>query len=238
MRMFRLILLTLDDRKKCFPIAIAHALTAFPCSLIPFKIGELLRLAAFDQVFDRRVKAIAVWLAERVGDMLILSLFLLSLYWFNVKVPPSVIGICIVFVLVCGVCIGGSIAILKTFNYLNRHLVLNSLTGRSLALLHTGHNLNLIENSIRKSLEGRVIGFLLISIIIWALEIFALSLFINDISVVRHDFAGIFADGLLASLINTDSNGFAAYRSAALVTLTIACFLLLRLAKFPKDERN
>lgn len=236
-RMFRLVLLTLDQRARSFPLALAHALTAFPCNLLPFKIGEILRLAAINQVFDTREKAVAVWLAERFGDMLILSLFLLSLSWFGVKVPQTVVSVGIVFVIASGVCIGGLFATLKVFNYLNRHLVLNSLSARGLTLLRAGYTLHLLEMAIRKSLEGRVIGFLLLSTLIWSLEIFALSLFINDVSTLRNDFAAIFAGGLLTSLFDANSNAFGFYRSAALASLTIVSLLLLSLVKLSKKTR-
>jgi hypothetical protein len=236
-RMFRLILLTLDQRRKCFPIALAHALTAFPSNLLPFKIGEILRLVAINRVFDTREKAVAVWLVERLGDMLILSLFLLSLSWFGVKVPQTVVSLGIVFVIASGLCIGGSFAILKVFNYLNSHLVLNSLSARGLTLLRAGHTLHILEIAIRKSLEGRVIGFLLLSTLIWLLEIFALSIFINEVAAFRTDFAAIFARGLLASLFETASNAFGAYRSAALASLAIVSLLLLSLAKLSKNTR-
>lgn len=69
--MLRLALLTLDERYKAFPLILAHTLTAFPSSFLPFKIGEVLRLAAFFHVFKRRQKALAVWMAERFGDVLV-----------------------------------------------------------------------------------------------------------------------------------------------------------------------
>ena len=52
LRMLRLIMLTIDERDKARPLVAAHGLTAFPGSLLPFKIGELLRLASFFNVYD------------------------------------------------------------------------------------------------------------------------------------------------------------------------------------------
>jgi len=89
LRMLRLVLLTLDKRNDAFPLVSAHALTALPSSFLPFKLGEVLRLAAFFRVFDTRQKAIAVWLAERFGDVLVITVFIFGLYLLDIKVPPG-----------------------------------------------------------------------------------------------------------------------------------------------------
>ncbi|MDB5820805.1 MAG: hypothetical protein JWQ11_4445 [Rhizobacter sp.] len=79
-RMMRLALLTLDERDKALPLIAAHVLTAFPSSFLPFKIGEVLRLGAFFRVYSGRRKALAVWLAERFGDVLVIAAFICGLY--------------------------------------------------------------------------------------------------------------------------------------------------------------
>ncbi len=86
LRMLRLVLLTLNERIKAFPLILAHTLTAFPSSFLPFKLGEILRLAGFFRVFEMRQKALAVWLAERFGDVLVITTFILGLYLLNIKV--------------------------------------------------------------------------------------------------------------------------------------------------------
>lgn len=226
-RMLRLILLTLDERNKAFPLIVAHTLTAFPSSFLPFKLGEVLRLAAFFRVFEARQKALAVWLAERFGDVLVITAFILGLYLFNISVPPAMRTVFVLFVLVSGIGLVGLFAVAKVFVYLNRHLVLTSLTPRGLALLRTSHVLRRLEAAIYKSVEGRISGFLLLSVLIWSFEILALSLFINQLGIGEPDFAALFASGLLASLPGGDgsSNVFGIYQSLALVALT-AVFLL------------
>lgn len=220
-RMLRLVLLTLDERDKAFPLISAHTLTAFPSSFLPFKLGEILRLAAFFRVFETRQKALAVWLAERFGDVLVITAFILGLYLFNINVSPTMRTVFVVFVLASGIGLVGLFAIAKVFVYLNRHLVLTSLTPRGLALLRTSYALRRLEATIYKSVEGRVSGFLLLSVLIWFFEILALSLFINQLAIGEPDFAALFASGLLASLPGGGSNSFGIYQSLALVALTI-----------------
>lgn len=238
LRMFRLVLLTLDKRNSAFPLVTAHALTAFPSSFLPFKLGELLRLAAFFRVFETRQKAIAVWLAERFGDVLIITSFIFCLYLLEINVPPGMRAVFIIFVLASGVGLVGLFAVAKVFVYLNRHLILTSLSPRGLLLLRASHVLRSLETSIHRSLEGRVSGFLLLSALIWSFEILALSLFISQLSIGEPDFAELFASGLLASLPSSSQSAFGIYQSLALVALTVMFLLAVWLAARFKNNKT
>jgi len=230
LRMLRLVLLTLDKRDRAFSLVSAHTLTAFPSSFLPFKLGEVLRLAAFLRVFEARQKAIAVWLAERFGDVLVITVFILGLYLLNIKVPPAMRTVFVIFVLASGMGLLGLFAVAKVFVYLNRHLVLTSLSPRGLLLLRTSHALRTLELTIYKSVEGRVSGFLLLSVLIWSFEILALSLFISLLAIGEPDFAELFAAGLLANLPGGSENAFGVYQSLALVALTVVFLLAVWLA--------
>jgi hypothetical protein len=219
-RMMRLVLLTLDRRDKAFALVAAHTLTAFPSSFLPFKIGEILRLAAFFQVYDDRRKALAVWLAERFGDVVVIAGFIFALYLFHVGIPRPMRVVFVTFLLAA---IGGLFALFsvaKVSLYLNRHLVLSSHRPRGLALLRASHALRRLEQDIRKSVEGRLAAILLFSVLIWAVEILALSMFVNQFTLGEPDFASLFVSGLLASVLG-GGNVFGLYQSLALVVLTI-----------------
>ena len=240
-RSLRLALLTLDKRDKVTALIVAHALTAFPSSFLPFKIGELLRLAAFFHVFDYRRKAFAIWLAERFGDVLVITAFILSLYLFKVNVPNSMRTIFIIFTFASLFGLLGLFAIANVSVYLNRHLVLTSHSARGLILLRASYALRQLELDIYKSIEGRLAGFLLLSIFIWVLEIAALSIFISHVSIGDHDFASMFASGLLASLptgIGREGRDFALYQSLALALLTVFFLSVLWLLSHMKAARS
>lgn len=230
--MLRLGLLTLDERSNALPLISAHALTAFPISFFPFKFGEILRLAAFFRVFNGRQKALAVWLAERFGDVLVITAFILGMYVFNMNVPSSMQRVLIFFLFISGVGLAGFFALTKISVYLNRHLVLTSLSARGLMLLKATHALRRLEADIYRSVEGRFSGFLLLSIIIWSFEIMALSLFINRIGMGDPDFSGLFVSGLLASLQGNvgDISLFGIYQSLVLVGLTILFIVVVWVA--------
>lgn len=226
LRMSRLFLLTLDSRKNAFPLISTHALTALPSSLLPFKLGEVLRLTGFLYICDNRQKAIALWLTERFGDVLVITIFICALYLFDIRVSPDMRIIFITFLLVSGISLFGLFAVANSFIYLNRHLILTSLSKRGLLILRTSHALRNLEKSIYRSVEGRVSGFLLLSILIWIFEILALSLFIKLLSIGDTNFSELFSLGLLAGLSSSGPSTFGSYQSLALVVLTIIFMLV------------
>lgn len=229
-RMLRLALLTLDRREKAPALAAAHALTAFPSSLLPFKIGEVLRLAALFHVYGDRRKALAVWLAERFGDVLVIVALILALYLLQVDVPPAMQLVFVLFVVVSAFGLTALFAVAKTFVYLNRHLVLASHSARGLTVLRVSHALRQLELDIYRSVEGRLTGLLLVSVLIWVLEIAALSLFIKLVANSGSGFGALLADGVLASLAGSASAAFGLYRSVALIALTVLFLAGLALA--------
>lgn len=222
-RMLRLALLTLDKREKVFPLLAAHTLTAFPSSFLPFKIGEVIRLSAFFYVYQGRRKALAVWLAERFGDLVVIAVAIFGLYTFDITVPHSMRVIFVLFVLASVLSLLALFAVAKVFVYLNRHLVLVSHSDRGLALLRASHTLRRLERDIYSSVEGRLVGFLLLSALIWVLEICALALFIQQFYSEQPDLGNLFASGLLASLPGGAAStaiAFGLYQSLALIVLT------------------
>jgi hypothetical protein len=190
-------------------------------------------------LYDKRQKALAVWLAERFGDVLVITAFILGLYVFNVNVPPTMRTVFVLFTLASLFGLLGLFAVAKVLVYLNRHLVLTSHTPRGLALLRASHVLRCLEAAIYKSVEGRLSGFLLLSLIIWSVEILALSLFINQLAIDEPDFAVLFASGLLASLPGgAGSTSFGLYQSLALVILTLVFLLVVWIAMRLKPVRT
>lgn len=237
-RMLRLALLTLDQRDKAAPLAAAHALTAFPSSLLPFKIGEILRLAALFHVYGYRRKALAVWLAERFGDVLVIAALILALYLLQVEVPAAMQRVFVLFVVISAFGLLALFAVAKTFVYLNRHLVLSSHSPRGLALLRASHALRQLELDIYRSVEGRLAGLVLVSVLIWVLEIAALLLFIRLVATGWSGFGPLFAQGLMASLAGSASAAFGLYRSLALIALTALFLAGLALAARIRHTRS
>lgn len=194
-RMLRLALLTLDKREQILPLLSCHAVTALPSALLPFKIGEILRLGSFVYAIPGR-QAFAIWLAERFCDISVIALFILALYFFKVDVPPQLRLIFIMFFIFSLLALTAFFAVAKVFIYLNRHLVLSSHSNHGLQLLKVSHQLRLLEENILRCFEGRFASIVLLSILVWACEMVGIGLFIKSISVDTKALSQFFLAGL------------------------------------------
>lgn len=229
-RMLRLTLLTLDDRHRALPLVFAHALTAFPSSLLPFKIGEILRLASFYHVYDYRQKALAVWLIERFGDLIVLAVLIVGLAILQRNAADIPLGVLSLVVLGLSLSLLCLFALSKILHYLNRHLVLTGQRRRDLALLQLSDVVFRLELDIQRSITGRWIGFLLLSAFIWATEILAFAKLLEVAGQQGANPAAMFSDAFLTGLPLSGSQfaqDFEMYRSSALIAGTLAMMLIL-----------
>lgn len=223
LRIARLVLLTLDEREYSMALVRAHVLTAFPGVLMPFKLGEVIRLAAFLRIYNNPRKALSVWFCERLGDLVIISAFILGFYLLNSDIPAALQVLFFIFVSVSILGLVSIFATAKVLVYVNRHLVLSSLTKRSLIILQTSYQLRRLEFEMKKTLEGRVIAFLLTSVLIWMFELLALICFSNEFIGNAQNTAELFAAGLLTNFSSVYGGGdFGFIRS-----LTLLVFMLL-----------
>jgi hypothetical protein len=136
----------------------------------------------------------------------------------------------LVFLLVSMFGLLGLFTVAKTFVYLNRHLVLNSSSARGLKLLRASHALRQLEGSLKRSLEGRLTGLLLLSALIWLLEISALALFLEHLAPSNSSFAALFANGLLNNL-SASPTAAGQYQTLVLAALALLSLGVLGLAR-------
>lgn len=226
LRMVRLALLTLDTRWRALPAMAAHALTALPSSFLPYKLGEVLRLGAFTRVYGGLRRALAVWLVERFSDVVVIAAFIFALYLLKVRVPDAMHTVFVVFVAASALGLLALFAVSKVFVYLNRGLVLTSHSRRGLAVLKASHALRELEADIQRCVEGRYSGVMLLSLLIWGIEVLAVSLFLQGQAAGgAENIAVLFVSGLLASLPGGQVpgvEGFGLYQSISLMVLFLA----------------
>lgn len=243
LRMVRLANLTLDQRRKIPELLLAHIIASFPAAVIPLKIGEFFRIGAFYIVFDGHQKALAIWLIERIGDVLTLILFISLLGAVGVEIPQTVRNVFIVFSAVSILALLGLYSLSHTFVFLNRYLVLTSSSDRGLRLLKLSYVFKQFELTIRDCLKGRVAAFWLSSALIWIFEILAYSCFMSQISDRDMLSDSSFAFGLFGSLsnqVNGAGQGFGFFQSFSLACLTLCgtiIFLVFNFLKLGKQPR-
>ena len=227
LRMLRLGLLALDERERMAPLMAAHGLTGFVSGLIPFKGGEVLRLVSFFVVMPRPAKALAVWLAERFCDALVLSLLIGGLYFLRVPLTPVLHGVLMFFVVSCVLALLALLAVSKLLVFLNRHLVLVSHSQRGLWILRLSAVARTLELEIYRSVEARLMGLLLLTVLIWGLEIGALLLLLSQVSGVPVSAGVALATSMTGSLqgVQVAVPGFGVYQSCALALMAVATAL-------------
>lgn len=237
-RLLRLGILTLDKRRITYPLLIAHSLTAFPSSFMPFKAGEILRLAAFSWATGWQRTVLSVWLVERFSDMVAITILILSLSFMGLNVPKTIQSLLIVFVILSTLGVLGLIAVARLSIYLNRHLVLSSNSEKGLRILKANHIMRVLERDIINTIEGRVSSLIMLTSLIWLCELTAIGLFIDTLSLHQPNIAELFSSGLLASLpgINVENkNLFGLYQSSALIILTLSTLFIVY---FRSKRRN
>ena len=206
--------------------------------MIPFKIGEFLRFFAFTKVCKSTRKGAAIWLIERLGDILIISLLILFLYVFNINIPQAMQAIFIIFAVTCMFTLFTIFSLSKVVIYLKRNLILTSLSSRSLLILKFSDRFRLFEIEMHKVIEGRIMGFILLSSLIWFFEITSLSIFLNQVETINSNFADIFSNSILGTLSQEEFSQFKIYQYLVLFGLTFTSILILYLRdKFKKDSR-
>lgn len=240
LRMLRLLFLTLDQRKKIIPVITSHGISALVCSAIPYKLGELLRLYLFILIYSDKNKAIAVWLTERFGDVITLILFVLILYLSGIEITPILKIIMLLFILLSSAAIVSFIAINMVSRYLYLNLLLTTISKRSYKLLGFAYALRSLERTIHKTLEGRTLVFILLSIMIWTFEIFAFMVFIYSFHPNINSYASKFFYEILIGVPNQieSDTPFTVYQLKALVILMLVSLIIYILTKTLKKKNG
>ncbi len=240
-RMMRLAVLTLDQRDKILPLTTTHAVTAFPSSLIPFKLGEVLRLASFLMIYQKRRKALAIWLVERFCDLIVMCSLILILYIADVEVSATLKFLFIFFF------VAGSLAILvffsvaKIFIFINQYLVLSSHSQRGLRILKISHSLRLLELAIIQSVQGRLPGLIALSAAIWMTEVLVIFLVLGEGTFLITHLSAYFVTALSSILLGASVEFSELYflcQTAVLIVLASVFGVFLAIGFFTRHTRG
>ena len=175
LRCVRLYILSLGERRGGARLVAAHCLTAWLNALIPFKLGEALRIATFGAAVRDPLSGMAIWLVERLSDALALTVLLAGL---ALLVPLGLTGRIVLaisgaFIVACA--FGAWIA-LELVPFLRRDLLCRSRSNKGLALLKVIHRVEHAMAQARVLLVGRFSVTLLAAFLIWACELGAAAL--------------------------------------------------------------
>lgn len=224
-RMLRISVLCLGDRKLLRRLILVHLLTLVPGALIPLKGGETLRLAGFVLVSPDKWSGGLVWIIERTLDALFLGVLLGLLALLGSSDPSVRLLILALLVFAFGVLTVG-LAIRELTPFLHTDLLLRSRTERGLVALKIVLGARTVIAKTSEMLKGRGSLLVLLSSIIWILELLSVTLFLGGVGVLSDlgpTFSGVliegFNDGNLRILLLTSASALGLLTLAILTRL-------------------
>ena len=218
-KMFRMYLVLLESRIEFKRFIFAYCRTTLLNLIIPFKLGEIYRMAVFSRITKNAAVGIASVAVDRFFDTLALVLILLPLHVLN----PSKISVASVFLMVfVTVVIFIYMMFPSAYGYLNKYLIINRTSLRSMTVLRWLEALNSGYEYIKKLVTGRYALLTLMSFGAWVLEgglLFAISAFL-DIQFNMSDFSD-YITSILSSVHSELQSKYTLFSIAVMLVFSI-----------------
>ncbi len=190
-RIIRLQLMMIGSENNADGISLIHGITALPSSLLPFKLGEFIRLSGFLLIAKSKVKIFLVWILERYYDITFLTILIFLLIIYGAKLPEPLVILLKVFFVINILLIIFFLSITNLLIYLKRYFIFKSRSSRGLKFLNLIHNITLIQKEINEVLKGRVVSYILLTLIVWLIDglaVYCLFKFQNSLNFTYAEF--------------------------------------------------
>lgn len=187
-KMLRLYLVLMEHKIPFWEFVLLYLKTTLVNFIIPFKIGEVYRFYCISRKTKHWQVGILSILVDRFFDMLALCMVLVPCdilfvrRMFSIAYPPLLSNITVIFLVVLIVIVVCYISILPTYRYLNRYLIKEKTSSRSLAALK---GLDVVKDWFdftRKLISGRFALILLSSLAGWIFEVFTIGVLAKALS--------------------------------------------------------
>jgi len=237
LRLVRIYLFLLEKKEKIIDFQLIHIHSAFFSSLLPYKIGELIRLSGFLATSKSKKNSLALWVNERFFDIGSIVITIILIFLLNVEISSYIKNIFLIFTLIVFLSLFLIIALSNFITFLNRYLILNSISKRTLYLLGYGNFVENLKEIIVSMSEKRILFLIFLSLVIWLIEIASvfsyIKLFSPNLS-ISDAFSAILV-GNTQSIKYLEILPFVFCRTFALALMTILFYLLCAIKKyFPK----
>jgi hypothetical protein len=222
LRCARLYILSLGARRGGARLVAAHCLTAWASAVIPFKLGELLRIAGFGAAVRSPLNGAAIWMVERLSDAVALIVLILTMAWFTPVQGPGAIALAISigFIIVFA---GGAWMLTELTPFLRDDLLYRSRSPKGLWLLRVVNSIERAMAEAKVLLVGRFSATLLTALVIWTCEFAALALWAGALNATLDPFS-------------SDQDAFAqrlpAFGALTLIGLTMAIVIFARARRY------
>jgi hypothetical protein len=238
LRLIRIYILLVEDKEEVINIQLMHIHSAFIGSLIPYKIGEFVRLIGFIFIGHAKRNSFALWFSERFLDLISIAILIGIIWIVNLEISDHIEYLFKIYALFVFLIIFFTFAIKNLIFFLNRYLVLNSISERSFRLLRFGNSLEKFWKLIVAFHKKRLPFLVFLSLIIWFTELTSvfifIKLFLNNVNV---------SEAFTAILIgNVDPVGqieiapFIFYRTSTLGIMTFIFYFFYGIKKYFKKD--
>ena len=151
-KMFRMYLVLLESRIEFRRFIFAYCKTTLLNLVIPFKLGEIYRMAVFSRITKSAAVGIASVVVDRFFDTFALVLILIPLHVLDASGISAVSVFLVVFVIFV---IFVYVIFPSVYGYLNKYIIINRTSVRSMAVLRWLEILNSAYEYVKRLITGR-----------------------------------------------------------------------------------
>ena len=166
-KMFRMYLVLLESRIEFRRFIFAYCRTTLLNLVIPFKLGEIYRMAVFSRITKSAAVGIASVVVDRFFDTFALVLILIPLHVLDASGISAVSVFLVVFVIFV---IFVYVIFPSVYGYLNKYIIINRTSVRSMAVLRWLEILNSAYEYVKRLITVRYALMILMSFAAWVLE--------------------------------------------------------------------
>ena len=230
LRALRIFLLLYDGRVRVGESFLAHLHAAGVSALIPFKLGELYRIAVFDRLIHNPIRALMTVWVERIWDagaLLLLLLLLVAVAKLEMEGLGRLAAMTLAFLFASGFLF---LVLPENLNMIKRYLIIRQEGERALWALAMVDRFHRVLTTAATLLRYRILTIAWLTIGIWALECGALLLVLESVGAPVDEAPGLLTSRLTELnpwAIPAGGTAAAAYRAATLDPLVAAALITL-----------
>ncbi len=211
-----------------FDILFLYVRTTFVNLIIPFKLGELYRVAAVKHMSGSYKTGVLLVVIDRFFDTLALLALTLPFEVLFLKEADPVLGLlfaCLILLFMC------YLFFVPSFRYMNKYLITSRRSKRAMVLLDVIDKANEWYLYLRKLIRGRSPLVFLASLFGWGMEFAALKLFAGNLRIPFDIDAFIrYINSLLSGGANSIGKAYNTMGAVVFAVLTVV-FILSALSR-------
>lgn len=232
-KLMRLYLVVMEQQIPFKRFVPAYLRTTLANIIIPYKIGEIYRVAVFSRITGSINVGFFSILIDRFFDTLALVIILLPYQVVSGQGASPAVLLLTAFLLVV---IFAYIMFPSSYRYLNRYIIINKTSKRSMSALRVLEKINDWYQYVKGLVSGRYGLMLLFSLAAWLFEILVLFVVARlfNIGFGVSDF-GQYISSILSTKSSSLSNIYTIYST---VVILIACVIFTIIYLTGKDEKK